>query len=73
MDAIRAGITGKHRIGGLGATVNNNDFTIMRGSGRHVKSNKEKIAKIENYMTITCMKNAIITSREAYDSLVLAM
>lgn len=73
MDAIRASLTGKHKIGGLGTTIDDYDFTIIRGAGRNVKSNKEKITKLENYMTISCMQNAMLTSKEAYDSLVLSM
>lgn len=73
MDAIRASVTRKTRIGGLGCTTNNPDFTIMRGTGKNVKSNKEKIPLLPNYNTLTCMRNAILTSREAYNTLVMQM
>lgn len=73
MDAIRAGITGQHKIGGLGCTINNPDYTIMRGTGKHVKSNKNKIPVLQNYNTIACMRNAILTSKEAYNTLVMQM
>lgn len=73
MDAIRAGVFKRKRIGGLGVTITDEDFTIKRGSGANVKSNKERLPKITNYMTINCMRNAILTSREAYNILVMSM
>ena len=73
MDAIRASITHKTKIGGLGATVNNPDYTIMRGTGRNVTSNKQKIPKLDNYMTIACMQKALLTSKEAYNTLIMSM
>lgn len=73
MDAIRAAVTNKTKIGGLGATNNNHDYTIMRGTGRNVTSNKQKIPIIDNYMTISCMQKAILTSKEAYNTLVMSM
>lgn len=73
MDAIRASVTNKTKIGGLGFAINNPDYTIMRGTGRNVKSNREKIPTITNYMTMTCMQNAILTSKEAFNTLVMSM
>lgn len=70
MDAIRASVTGKHRIGGLGSDMNNPEFTIMRGLGAHVKSNRQKIPNLTGYMTISCMKNAMMTSKPVYETLV---
>lgn len=70
MDAIRAAITGKHRIGGLGVTTDTPECTISRGTGRHVKSNKMSIPHLDDYkVTMMCMKNAICTSKEAYTTL----
>ena len=73
MDAIRASVTNKTKIGGLGVTTNNPDFTIMRGTGKNVTSNRKKIPILNNYMTLSCMQNAILTSRAAYDALVLGL
>lgn len=73
MDAIRAGITEKTRIGGLGSVANTPDSTIMRGTGRHVTANKTKIPILKNYMTISCMQKAMLTSKEAYNTLVLTI
>lgn len=73
MDAIRGGITGKGKIGGLGVVTEKNDHTILRGKGRNVKANREKIQNIEGYMTLSCMRNALLTSREAYNTLIMSM
>lgn len=73
MDAIRGGITGKGKIGGLGVVIEKSDHTILRGKGRNVKANREKIPNIEGYMTLSCMRNALLTSREAYEMLVMSM
>ena len=73
MDAIRGGITGKGKIGGLGVVTEKSDHTILRGKGRNVKANREKIQNIEGYMTLSCMRNALLTSREAYETLVMSM
>lgn len=73
MDAIRGGITGKGKIGGLGVVTEKSDHTILRGKGRNVKANREKIQNIKGYMTLSCMRNALLTSREAYETLVMSM
>lgn len=73
MDAIRGGITGKGKIGGLGVVTEKSDHTILRGKGRNVKANREKIQNIEGYMTLSCMRNALLTSREAYNTLIMNM
>lgn len=70
MDAIRAAVTGKTRIGGLGALTDSPLSTISRGTGRNVKSNKEAIPRLNDYtVTLMCMHNAINTSKEAYKTL----
>lgn len=71
MDTIRARLTKKTRVGGLGVVTNQEDHTILRGKGRNVKTNKEKIPVIEGYMTMSCMRNAMLTSKEAYNTLVM--
>ena len=73
MDAIRGGITKKSKIGGLGVVTEKGDHTILRGKGRNVKANREKIQNIEGYMTLSCMRNALLTSREAYNTLIMNM
>lgn len=73
MDAIRAASTGKTKIGGLGIKISGTDGVIVHEKGRHVKQNKEKIPTLSNYMTLKCMQNAILTSRQAFDMLVATM
>lgn len=71
MDAIRACMTGKKKIGGLGSVNNQEDYTIMRGTGKNVKANKEKTPKeIDGYLSIKCMQNALLTRRAVYETLV---
>ena len=70
MDAVRAAVTRKARIGGLGVVTDGDNYTITRGKGRNVRANREKLPQLENYMTIKCMQNAMLTSKEAYKVLV---
>lgn len=74
MDAIRACATGKKKIGGLGSVNNKEDYTILRGTGKNVSANRDKTGKeIENYLSIRCMQNAILTNRAVYETLVRSM
>ena len=74
MDAIRACATGKKKIGGLGSVNNKEDYTILRGTGKNVSANRNKTDKeIEGYMSIRCLRNALLTNRSVYDTLVRQM
>ena len=74
MDSLRACATGKKKIGGLGSVNDKTDYTILRGVGKNVKANREKTPKeIDGYLSISCMRNAIITNRAVYDTLVRSM
>lgn len=73
MDAIRAAITRKTRIGGLGVAINQGERTVMRGKGRNVKMNRLKTPVLESYLTIGCMRNALLTSKEAYLTLAMSI
>lgn len=70
MDWLRAVQTGKHKLGGLGFVKDHKDGCIVRGTGRNVKANKEKIPTLENYYTIECMRKNLLTSRGAYDAII---
>lgn len=71
MDALRACYTGKKNIGGLGSVNDQEDFTILRGVGKNVSANREKTSKeIEGYLSIGCMRNALLTRKEVYETLV---
>lgn len=73
MDAIRAACTGKTNIGGLGVCRCAEDGIIRHEKGRNVKHNKEKIPTLSNYMTLQCMQNAILTSKQAFNLLIATM
>lgn len=73
MDAIRGACTGKTGIGGLGINRDANDGIIHHEKGRNVKQNKEKIPTLSNYMTLQCMQNAILTSKQAFNLLIATM
>ena len=74
LDAIRACATGKKKIGGLGSVNDKEDYTILRGTGKNVAANRRKTEKeIENYLSIRCMQNALLTNRSVYDTLVRSM
>lgn len=74
MDSLRACATGKKKIGGLGSVNDKEDYTILRGTGKNVTANRNKTPKeIENYLSIGCMRNAILTNRAAYETLVRGM
>ena len=70
MDCLKAVASGKKKIGGLGYVANNPEGCIQRGLGRHVRANRAKLDKISGYLTIGCMRNAMVTSRDAYNTLV---
>lgn len=71
MDALRGAQTDRHKIGGLGFVKEQKTGCINRGKGANVKTNRERTEEcIEGYMTLMCMKNAIMTSMGAFRMLV---
>lgn len=74
MDCLRAAQTGRCKVGGLGYAKDRPDGCIVRGRGRHVKANRNKTDNnIPGYLTIGCMRNALMTSRAAYNTLVASL
>ena len=85
MDALRAMLTGKKKIGGLGYVPEvikhrkkkdgtRKEGVIVRGKGKHVAANRKKTEKkLEGYMSIRTMRNAYMSSHEVYDALVRMM
>ena len=74
MDALRACATGKKKIGGLGSVNDRDDYTVLRGTGKNVSSNRRKTPKeIDGYLSIACMRNAILTRYAVYETLVRSM
>lgn len=71
MDCIRAVKTGKSKIGGLGYVKTQSVGCIDRGKGRNVRANKMKTeSEIKGYLSIGCARNAMITRKAAYNTLV---
>lgn len=73
MDCLRAVETGKRKVGGLGYVKYKPDGCVVRGRGKNVSANRTKTNKISGYLTIGCMRNALLTSREVYNTLVLSL
>lgn len=74
MDCLRAVSTGKRKIGGLGYVRTKDDGCIVRGLGSNVKANRIKTGNnIAGYLTIGCMRNALLTSRSVYNTLVASL
>ena len=74
MDAIRACATNKKKIGGLGSVNDKEDYTILRGTGKNVTANKNKTDKeIEGFLSLGCMRNALLTNRAVFNTLVRQM
>lgn len=74
MDCLRAVSTGKRKTGGLGYFSTQSDGCIARGLGRNVKANRIKTGdNIEGYLTLGCMRNALLTSRSVYNTLVASL
>ena len=73
MDCLRAVETGKRKVGGLGYVKYKPDGCVVRGRGKNVSANRTKTNKIAGYLTVGCMRNALLTSREVYNTLVLSL
>lgn len=74
MDCLRAVATGKRKTGGLGYIDGMKEGCIARGTGRNVKANRQKTPqKIEGYLTIGCMYNALRTRKAVYNTLVASL
>ena len=71
MDALRAVMTGKKKIGGLGFVADRKEGCVSRGIGRNVRMNREKTGDdITGYLSIGCMAKAIKTRKGVYNTLV---
>ena len=70
MDCLRAVITGKTSVGGLGYVPTQKCGVVVRGIGHNVTSNKTKTPKeIIGYCNLTEMRNALLYSRSVYETL----
>lgn len=74
LDCLRATATGHKRIGGLGYMQGLREGCIQRGRGRNVTANRNKTtAKIDGYLSLGCMRNALLTRRAAYNTLAASL
>lgn len=73
MDCIRACETGKKKIGGLGSVDNLEDKTVLRGTGKNVRANRDKTGKIENYLTMGCLSNNYKIGKVVYEACVRSL
>ena len=73
MDCIRACDTGKKKIGGLGSVTYLPDKTILRGTGRNVKSNKAKTGYIEKYISVGCLAKDVKLAQPVFETVVRNM
>lgn len=74
MDCLRACATNKKKIGGLGSVNDRDDYTILRGVGKNVTANRNKTPKdIESYLSINCMRKALLTRRAVFETFVRSM
>lgn len=74
MDCIRAVMTGKRKVGGLGFVKDQKEGCVTRGKGKNVRANREKTGeRVDGYISLGCMRKALVTSRDAYNTLVANM
>jgi len=74
LDCLRATATGKRRLGGLGYVQGLDEGCILRGRGRNVSSNRSKTpARVEGYLSLGCMRNALLTRRAVYNTLAASL
>lgn len=71
MDCIRAVMTGKERVGTLYYIPQGEENgCVGRSKGRNVKANREKTGSLEHlYLSLRCMRNALLTNRVLYNRL----
>jgi hypothetical protein len=61
-------------IGGIGVVTDKEDYTLVRGKGKKVKTARERTEKeIEHYMSIGCLLNAYKISRPLYQACVRSL
>lgn len=65
LDCFKAKVTGNKKIGGLGYE-HHEDGIVTRGPGRNVDTNKRKVAWIDGWYTLKCMRNNLIYDRAVF-------
>lgn len=73
-DVIRCCSVGRYKrtdVGGLGVNFSLEAGTIQRGKGNAVRTARERTEeKIPGYLSLFAARNALLTSREAYETLI---
>lgn len=70
LDCIKACETGKKKIGGLGTCDNLSNKTILRGRGRNVRANREKVIWIDNFISMKCASDTMKISLPVFEAIV---
>lgn len=70
LDCIRACETHKTKIGGLGYCKTKSEGVIVRGKGRHVRTNRTKMPHVENYVPLSYMRTLYNADKNAYNAYV---
>ena len=65
LDCFKAKVTGNKKIGGLGYE-HHEDGIVTRGTGRNVDTNKRKVAWIDGWYTLKCMRKNLIYDRAVF-------
>ena len=73
LDCIRACDTNKTKLGGLGYNKTGENGVIVRGKGRNVRSNRNKIDVVDNYVSLSHMQKLFNTNRTVYETYVRDM
>lgn len=73
MDCLRASITRRFELGGLGVELEKKDGVVTRGTGRNVRSNRERTDKVlDGYLSLYAAKKAL-GNRDMFDNLVRSL
>ena len=73
MDCLRAVITQRWDLGGLGVELTKKDGVVTRGTGANVKSNRERTSKVlDGYLSLYAAKKAL-GNRDMFDNLVRSL
>ena len=73
MDCLRASITRRFDLGGLGVELEKKDGVVTRGTGSNVTSNRERTPKVlDGYLSLFAAKKAL-GNRDMFDNLVRSL
>lgn len=71
-DLLRGMLTGKHRIGGIGSIDNQKEYAVVRGRGRNVSANLDKVDEDRlrelGYVSMVHMYRCFHISRELFEN-----